>query len=230
MSWLNGRTSTSLPSSRPSTSLHEKGEGRTALINKAAHGELTERERGGKKINKTKRAAQQRNGKAARGSHGTKRRGGTMLFLTARSDGTEKLLRSLQAVTIPGWAMRNVKQGCGRGGQLCHMRNTKVVSKPVRNAPRKASIAPARLREENVKMMACCIELDRDCALICAAAAKFMARGSEFSADICRTCAEICRACAEECRKHDNEHCQSCAGACENCQRSARRWRARRVR
>ncbi|MEW6158544.1 MAG: four-helix bundle copper-binding protein [Verrucomicrobiota bacterium] len=77
--------------------------------------------------------------------------------------------------------------------------------------------ASACLKEEDVQNMTRCIELDWDCALICAVAAKFMARDSEFAETICRQCAEICRACGEECRKHQVDHCQRCADACEKC-------------
>jgi hypothetical protein len=77
--------------------------------------------------------------------------------------------------------------------------------------------ASACLQEEEVKMMARCIGLDRDCARICFAAVGFMASGSEFAQEVCRVCAEVCRACGEECRRHDTEHCQRCAEACERC-------------
>jgi len=77
--------------------------------------------------------------------------------------------------------------------------------------------ASACLQEDNVKMMARCIALDRDCAKICYTAAAFMAGGSNFAEEICRVCADICRACAEECRKHKFDHCERCADACEHC-------------
>ena len=41
--------------------------------------------------------------------------------------------------------------------------------------------ATACLQEEDVKMMARCVELDRACATICAAAVRLMASGSEFA-------------------------------------------------
>lgn len=79
------------------------------------------------------------------------------------------------------------------------------------------SCATACLQEDDVKPMARCIALDRDCAKICYTASAFMASESEFSEGICRTCAEICRACGEECRKHNMDHCQRCADMCERC-------------
>jgi len=77
--------------------------------------------------------------------------------------------------------------------------------------------ASACLKEDDVKQMARCIQLDLDCSLLCVVTAKLMARGSEEAAHICAHCAEACRRCAEECRKHDMDHCQECADACEKC-------------
>lgn len=73
------------------------------------------------------------------------------------------------------------------------------------------------LREDNVKMMAYCIVLERDCVDLCGLAATLMARNSRLSREMCRICAEACRACAEECTKHPMEHCQACAKACREC-------------
>lgn len=73
------------------------------------------------------------------------------------------------------------------------------------------------LQEDDIKWMARCIMLDRDCANICTIASAFMARGSDFAEDICRMCADICRACGEEFRDHKVDHCQKCADACERC-------------
>ena len=86
--------------------------------------------------------------------------------------------------------------------------------------------ASACLHEEDVKMMARCIALDRDCADICATAARWMARDSEFANAICRQCAEVCRACGAECRKHKMDHCQRCADACDACAEECERMAA----
>ncbi|WP_404802197.1 four-helix bundle copper-binding protein [Bacillus infantis] len=75
----------------------------------------------------------------------------------------------------------------------------------------------ACLKEEDVKMMARCIRLDRECADFCAFAAKAMQSDSPFAKQICAVCADICEACGEECKKHDHEHCQRCADACLKC-------------
>lgn len=77
--------------------------------------------------------------------------------------------------------------------------------------------ASACLQEEDVKMMARCIQLDMECAAICYASAQLMSLGSEKAKDICRLCADICEACATECSRHETEHCKECAEACKQC-------------
>lgn len=82
--------------------------------------------------------------------------------------------------------------------------------------------ATACLAEEDVKMMARCIALDRSCADICGLAEREMARGSEFAERVCQLCAEICDACGEECARHKMDHCQQCAEACRRCAEACR--------
>jgi len=82
------------------------------------------------------------------------------------------------------------------------------------------------LGEEDVQMMVRCIQLDRDCADICALTARLLARGSQHGEHLMRECAEICEMCAEECAKHDAEHCQRCAEVCRNCAEECRRMAA----
>ncbi len=83
----------------------------------------------------------------------------------------------------------------------------------------------ACLDEDNVKMMARCIRLDRDCAEACAAAVRAMARGGPLAQEFCRMCAEACAACAEECEKHadHHDHCRICAEACRRCEAECRK-------
>jgi hypothetical protein len=83
--------------------------------------------------------------------------------------------------------------------------------------------ATACLTETDIKSMAECIRLDRDCAEICWLAAGFMSRGSHFVEELCRVCAEICEACGAACRMHEHVHCQECADACERCAEECRR-------
>src|SRR3546814_20256138 len=58
------------------------------------------------------------------------------------------------------------------------------------------------LKEEDVKMLAMCIQLDLECAAICRSAAEVMSLGSGYSTQLCRLCADVCNACGEECEKH----------------------------
>src|SRR3546814_32413 len=62
--------------------------------------------------------------------------------------------------------------------------------------------ATACLREEDVKNLSRCIQLDLECAAFCRSAAEVMSLGSEFSARLCELCAEVCNACAAECERH----------------------------
>ncbi|HVZ66575.1 MAG TPA: four-helix bundle copper-binding protein [Lacunisphaera sp.] len=82
--------------------------------------------------------------------------------------------------------------------------------------------ATACLHEDNIPMMARCIELDRICAEHCSFAAREMARNSPFAEQVCRVCAQVCETCGEECAKHDKDHCRECAEACRACAESCR--------
>lgn len=86
----------------------------------------------------------------------------------------------------------------------------------------------ACLDEENVRMLARCIRLDRDCAEACAAAVRAMARGGPLAQEVCRMCAVACDACAEECERHaqHHDHCRICAEACRRCAEECRRMAA----
>ena len=86
----------------------------------------------------------------------------------------------------------------------------------------------ACLEEDDVKMMAACIRLDRDCAEACAAAVRVMARGGPLAKEFCRLCAEACDRCAAECEKHaqHHDHCRICAEACRRCADACRRMAA----
>jgi hypothetical protein len=77
--------------------------------------------------------------------------------------------------------------------------------------------ATACLQEEDVKMMAPCIRLDRDCADICLQAAQLLQRQSDIALQYLLLCEEICRMCNAECSKHQHNHCQICAQACLAC-------------
>ena len=90
--------------------------------------------------------------------------------------------------------------------------------------------AAACLKDQDVASMARCIQLDVDCAEICRLAVAYMARGSEFAADICEVCATVSDACAQECARHQAEHCQECAKACRRCAQECRQIASQRTR
>lgn len=75
-------------------------------------------------------------------------------------------------------------------------------------------------------MMARCIQLDMECAVVCYASAQLMSLGSEQAKEFCRICAAICEACSAECGKHQNEHCRECAEACKRCAEECRKMAA----
>lgn len=82
-------------------------------------------------------------------------------------------------------------------------------------------------QEEDVKMMASCIQLDMECAAVCYAAAQLMSLGSSRAQEFCALCADICDECAEECGKHEHmKHCKECADACRICAEECRNFAA----
>lgn len=81
----------------------------------------------------------------------------------------------------------------------------------------------ACLNEDDVKMMADCIRLDRECADICAFTAQALMRNSPVSDELLKACAAICERCADECAKHEAEHCKKCAEACRKCAEACRK-------
>ncbi len=82
----------------------------------------------------------------------------------------------------------------------------------------------ACLQEENVKMMARCIKLDRDCADHCMQAASMLSSNSELVKIMLKMCADCCDMCAEECEKHEHDHCKRCAEACRKCAEACRNF------
>ncbi len=81
----------------------------------------------------------------------------------------------------------------------------------------------ACLEEQDVKMMAGCLRLDRDCADICKLTASALTRNSPVAKIFLQACADICQACGNECAKHTHmPHCQECAEACRRCEEACR--------
>ena len=61
------------------------------------------------------------------------------------------------------------------------------------------------------------VRLLLNCSEICATAARFMLRGSEFCG-LCLLCAEVCRSCAWQCSDvSDDAEMETCAAACRQC-------------
>lgn len=86
--------------------------------------------------------------------------------------------------------------------------------------------ASACTQEEDVKMMAKCIQLDMECAVLCYAAAQLMSLGSDRAKEICAICASFCEQCGDECGRHHTTHCQECAAACKQCAEECRKMAA----
>lgn len=74
----------------------------------------------------------------------------------------------------------------------------------------------ACLKEDDVKMMAECIRLDKECAEVCSFTILMMHK-SKFAAKYLELCKMVCEACAEECGKYQHEHCKRCAEKCKEC-------------
>jgi hypothetical protein len=82
----------------------------------------------------------------------------------------------------------------------------------------------ADLKEEDVKQMIHCINLNRECSAFCRNAVHIMNIDGRFTKEICLLCAIICEACAEECEKHTHlEHCRLCALNCRECAEECRK-------
>lgn len=78
-------------------------------------------------------------------------------------------------------------------------------------------------KEEHVKMLVRCIQLDFECATICYVTAQMMSLGSAKAIDLCQVCADICIVCAYECGKQDTVHCKACAKVCHECAEECRK-------
>jgi hypothetical protein len=86
--------------------------------------------------------------------------------------------------------------------------------------------ADACLAEEAVAELRRCIRLDLDCADICEATGRVVARQTEYDASTSKAQVEACRnacaTCAEECERHadHHEHCRICAETCRRCEQA----------
>jgi hypothetical protein len=83
--------------------------------------------------------------------------------------------------------------------------------------------ATACLQEDDVKMLAKCIQLDLACTEVCKATSTLLAQGSVHGKHLIKECIEVCEACAAECEKHTHmQHCIECAHACRQCAEACR--------
>jgi hypothetical protein len=84
--------------------------------------------------------------------------------------------------------------------------------------------ADADLAEDDVAEMRRCIRLCLDCADVCDATGRVLARQTEYVAATAiaqvTSCRELCALCAEECERHadHHEHCRICGEECRRCE------------
>ncbi|HEX2576836.1 MAG TPA: hypothetical protein VHK88_10850 [Aquihabitans sp.] len=92
-----------------------------------------------------------------------------------------------------------------------------------------AACADACLAEDTVAELRACIRRDLDCADICAATARVVARqtagDTSMFSGLLAAAIEACERCAEECETHaaHHEHCRICAEVCRDCAAACRR-------
>jgi hypothetical protein len=86
--------------------------------------------------------------------------------------------------------------------------------------------ADACLGEDSVAELVPCIRLNLDCAEVCWAMGRLLARQTAFDPQLARVmleaCTIACRNCGEECERHagHHDHCRVCAEACRHCEQS----------
>ena len=83
--------------------------------------------------------------------------------------------------------------------------------------------ADACLAEDSVGPLVRCIRTNLDCADVCNAAGRLVARLTEYDWNLLesqlRACVAACRICSAECDKHasKHDHCKVCAAVCRDC-------------
>ena len=86
--------------------------------------------------------------------------------------------------------------------------------------------ASACLSEDHPKEMSVCIRDDLDCADLCEATVRHLARlnrsDKQLTISLLAACIEACVQCAASCQPHveHHEHCRLCAEACGRCERA----------
>lgn len=70
-------------------------------------------------------------------------------------------------------------------------------------------------KKEHLKTLTTC----QDCATVCSAAARIVARGGPFSNTICTACVDACSRCGKACEQFpDDKHMKACAEECRKCE------------
>ena len=117
--------------------------------------------------------------------------------------------------------------GCAEACELCATYDVKEHSQTLVQVAEEAASAgaptSADVIQEIVKMMASCVQINRECAAVCWTSAALMSMDSQFAKQFCNLCADICDTCAQECERHDFDHCRQCAQACRSCAEECRR-------
>jgi hypothetical protein len=87
--------------------------------------------------------------------------------------------------------------------------------------------ADACLAEPHVDKLRRCLRGTLDCADICSATLRLVARQTDTIGEMVRqqvhACLVACQLCAEECETHEHAHCRMCAQACRRCQEACNR-------
>ncbi|HSK22606.1 MAG TPA: four-helix bundle copper-binding protein [Egicoccus sp.] len=112
------------------------------------------------------------------------------------------------------------------GDQLRTDLLSKVIEAAADCAAHCDACADACLEEGNPDLVRC-IRSDLDCADICTATAKVVARAGASGQpwlELVKVCMQACASCAEECEQHADmhDHCRACAEACRRCEAACR--------
>jgi hypothetical protein len=89
--------------------------------------------------------------------------------------------------------------------------------------------ADASLAESDVVEMRRSIRLCLDCADVCVATGRVLARQTDFEHETAKAmlevCVRACGICAQECERHAqmHEHCRLCAEVCRRCEAACSR-------
>ena len=111
-----------------------------------------------------------------------------------------------------------------RAGKVDRSALAKAIELCFRCAKTCTMCADACLGESDPRKMARCIRTDLDCADVCTAAGRVLARLTEMDQEMLQAqvqaCITACRVCGAECEQHASkmEHCRICAQACRECE------------